>query len=150
MKEAEKCFVSVAFPHYFDSSCTYTPPTPPPPSPLALLLCSSSLPFLLLPPVAVLRADELLLVLSFPEPLLDMEPSSSLGNRLPYPWQHREARSRERRGESDRLASEKKKGWWEGGQLHLAVDAKLESCFVIRRNLQESESFCFFFCCSAV
>lgn len=51
-------------------------------SPLVLLLCSSSLPFLLLLPVVVLRAEELLLVFSFPEPLLDIEPSSSLGNRL--------------------------------------------------------------------
>lgn len=51
-------------------------------SPLAPLLCSSSLPFLLLLPVAVLRAEELLLVFSFPEPLLDTEPSSSLGNLL--------------------------------------------------------------------
>lgn len=51
-------------------------------SPLAPLLCSSSLPFLLLLPVAVLRAEELLLVFSFPEPLLDTEPPSSLGNLL--------------------------------------------------------------------
>lgn len=51
-------------------------------SPLALLLWSSSLPFLLLLPVAVLLAEELLLMFSFPEPLLDIDPSSSLGSRL--------------------------------------------------------------------
>lgn len=70
------------------------PPHPPlpTPSPLVLLLCSSSLPFLLLLLVVVLRAEELLLVFSFPEPWLDIEPSSSLGNRLQYPWQQRKAR----------------------------------------------------------
>lgn len=72
-------FVSVSFslltPCHISSSSSSS-------SPLVLLLCSSSLPFLLLLPVAVLRAEELLLVFSFPEPLLDIEPSSSLGNRL--------------------------------------------------------------------
>lgn len=88
-------FVDISGVLFYPCILSFFNPSFPPPSsssPLALLLCSSSLPFLLLLPVAVLRAEELLLVFSFPEPLLDIEPSSSLGNRLRYPWQQREAR----------------------------------------------------------
>lgn len=71
-------------------------------SPLPLFLCSSSFPVLLLLLIVVLRAEELLPEFSLPEPWLDIDPSSSFGKRLWYPWQQKKTMNG-RRGKAGTL-----------------------------------------------